>query len=48
MVELNVEPVGLVGFRKRQGHRRIFLVANVEEYHVIGSDHAGLDAVKVL
>ena len=48
MVELNMEPVGLVGFRERQRHRRLFLVASIEEYHVIGCGQAGLDAVKAL
>ena len=35
VVELDAEPVGLVGRRQRQGHRRILLIAQVEEHHVV-------------
>ena len=38
VIELDVEPVGLVALCERQCHRRVFLVTNVEEYHVIRSE----------
>ena len=47
VVELNEEPVGLVGRLQRQGHRRIFLVARVEEHQIITAE-AGGEGIKAL
>ena len=42
VIELNKEPVRFVGLRQRQCHRRILLVAIVEEQPVIIAEQAGL------
>src|SRR5947209_20364296 len=47
MIELDAVPVGFVGCRQWQPHRRILFVAEVEENHVI-SDLAGAKGQKVL
>jgi hypothetical protein len=44
VVELDAEPVGLVGLRQRQGHRWILLIAEVEKHHVIVAVVAGVVA----
>jgi hypothetical protein len=41
VVELDAEPVGLVGRRQWQCHRRILFVAVAEEQHFIGAQQAG-------
>ena len=41
VVELKEEPVGFVGRLQRHGHRRIFLVAQVEAHQIITAEAAG-------
>ena len=48
VVELHEVPVGLIGRRQWQAHRRILLVAGVEEQHFISAELAGEDGVPVL
>ena len=53
VVELNGVPVGLVGRRQRYSHRRILLVAGVEEHQivvvaVVAGVVAGAEGVRVL
>jgi hypothetical protein len=48
VVELDGKPVGLVGGRERHVHCRIFFVAVVEEYDIIGAKPAGRVPVELL
>lgn len=48
MVELDTGPIGFVGRRQRQRHRRLFLVTVIEEYDVLGAQPAGGQGVEVL
>lgn len=41
VIELDAKPVGLIGRRQRQGHRRILLVGPVDEQRFIGAHQAG-------
>jgi hypothetical protein len=45
VVQLDEEPIGLVGGRKRQSHRRILLVAVVEEDDIVGAEPASDGAI---
>jgi len=46
MVQLNAVSIGLVGWRQRQAHRRVLLVAEVEEHHVV-ADLAGAEGQQI-
>ena len=49
VVELNAAPVGLVGLLERQTHRRIFLVAPVQEDDILLPDKpTGHEGIPVL
>ena len=48
VVELDTEPVGLIGRRQRQGHRRVLLVAEVETREVFRIEPAGQKGIPVV
>ena len=48
VVELDAEPVGLIGRRQRQGHRRVLLVAVVEAREVFRIEPAAQKGVPVV
>ncbi len=48
VVELNRVPVRLIGFRQRQGHRRVFLVAPVEEDRIFIAQKPAVEAIPIL
>jgi hypothetical protein len=48
VVELNPEPVGFIGRRKRQAHRRILLIAVVEKNDVLRIEPTSQKGIPVL
>ena len=47
VIELDAEPIDLVGCRKGQAHRRVLLVAPIEEEHFVVAEPAGDQAISV-
>ena len=47
VVELDGKPVGLIGGRQRQGHRRFLLISVIEEQHVVSCEQAAEEPVSV-